>query len=529
MRRYIFIIGISLLGCGSLGYLFFRSQSEFNTSIQQTLEQFASIEQSNTTINKEILSLQYFLSQSESSLDTPIQNIRDFCNLNVMQYFFNSRSRSYDRAFEKFCEEETKKIAAVDLFKQKNTAYREAILFFQNDFLKLSSPRFQNVGQEALLYAFTPKEEMRQRLERAIKKISESKMADQAHLKAVVNHAHEILTVRSDLDRLTNEITNSNVSGLADNLRHLYFEDYEKDQLMVSRFRSLLFASSLLLFIFVLYKSILLLRATKDLQNANENLEKRVEARTKELTDSRNKIIEQQQVLVQSSKMSALGQMAAGVAHEINTPLAVIQMRTNQLMDMLDTEESINKETFHTLLQKIELTTQRISKIIKGLVSFSRDAKGDSKEMTSLKTIVHETFDLCSERFKNNNVKLELKVDEDVQFLCHPTEISQVLLNFLNNSFDAIQQLSDKWILVEIKLNKEDFVLSITDSGAGIPADIQDKIMQPFFTTKEVGKGTGLGLSISKGILNNHEGTIKIDNSSPNTKFSIFFPRPASA
>lgn len=536
MKQYILVIGISLLGCGSLGYLYFRSQSEFNINIRQNLEQFASIEQSDTLLNKEILSLQYFLSQSDSNLDAPIKDIHDFCELNVMQYFFNSRSLSYDQAFENFCKEELKKITYVNAFKEKASAYRKAILFFQDQpFSKLVTrsntrsntkldQQFQVLSQMALIYAMTPKNEVREQFSQVITTILKSKNKPNDQQEFILSNAREILAVRSDLDQLTNNIINSNTNELVSSLRHLYFEDYEKDQSMVSRFRSLLFIASLLLFIFVLYKSILLLQATKDLQNANDNLERRVEERTKELTDSKNQIIEQQQVLVYSSKMSALGQMAAGVAHEINTPLAIIQMRTNQLLDALDTEETVDKENFQLLLSKIDHTTARIAKIIKGLVSFARDGKRDAKEVASLKKIIHETFDLCSERFKNNEIKLELKAEEDVQFLCHPTEISQVILNFLNNSFDAIQKLNEKWILVEIKLNKEDFILSITDSGAGIPADIQDKIMQPFFTTKDVGKGTGLGLSISKGIIKNHSGTIEIDNSSPNTKFSMSFP-----
>ncbi len=226
-----------------------------------------------------------------------------------------------------------------------------------------------------------------------------------------------------------------------------------------------------------------------------------------------------------SSKLSSLGEMAGGMAHEINTPLAVIQMRTDQLLESLSEEEVVDKVFFAKALNAIDQTVRKISKIVRGLKTFARDGKTDSMEESSIHQIVDDTFTLCRERFYNNEVTLNFKSLGDVKIFCRPVELSQVLLNLLNNAFDAIQELNEKWIVVDLVSSETEIYLSVTDSGQGIPLDLQNKLMQPFFTTKEVGKGTGLGLSISKGLVEGHSGQLLIDNTSLNTKFTIIIPK----
>lgn len=534
MKKYLLIIIISFLGCASLGYLFFRSQSDFSKDHQEILEQFSNIQQSDTTVNKEILSLQYFLSQSDDSLDQPLKNLKDFCNLSVMQYFFNSRSLEYDVVFDSFCQKVDLKLRKIEEFKQRSAEYRKAVLFLQhqsNHFLDKKSDSIplskgdEEVIKGALIYALMPRDDAKLNLQKVIKQVAHQKQSSVVH-NEIFKNTQEILNTRSTLDQLTQEIVKTDTRDLIIDLRDRYFKDYQKSQTMANYFSNLLFVASLILFIFVVYKSILLMQATTALQESNQTLEQRVLIRTRELTESQMKIIEQQQALIGSAKMSALGEMAAGIAHEINTPLAIIQMRTTQLIEGLD-EEPLNVDFFRSSLDKIDQTAVRISKIIKSLVSFSRDGKRDARETSSVKKMIQETLELCRERFKANNVDLEIKADQDVQFYCHPTDIVQVLVNFLNNAVDAIHGQKTKWVHLALHVNPDDFAISITDSGHGIPLDIQEKIMQPFFTTKEVGKGTGLGLSISKGIVKNHEGVIEIDNSCANTRFIITFPRNA--
>ena len=107
---------------------------------------------------------------------------------------------------------------------------------------------------------------------------------------------------------------------------------------------------------------------------------------------------------------------------------------------------------------------------------------------------------------------------------CRHVQISQVFLNLFSNSYDAVEHLSERWIQIDCAKNENFLILRIIDSGSGIPNEIQEKIFQPFYTTKEIGRGTGLGLSISNTIINNHKGKFTIDNNFPNTCFIVSLP-----
>jgi signal transduction histidine kinase len=123
-----------------------------------------------------------------------------------------------------------------------------------------------------------------------------------------------------------------------------------------------------------------------------------------------------------------------------------------------------------------------------------------------------------------NGVSLNIVDFSDFTFECRASQIEQVLLNLLSNSIDSISDLPEKWIKIEILPQKDSFTLRFTDSGKGIPMQIADRIMEPFFTTKAVGKGTGLGLSISKGLIESHNGQLLYNNKSKNTEFTIQLP-----
>ncbi len=243
---------------------------------------------------------------------------------------------------------------------------------------------------------------------------------------------------------------------------------------------------------------------------------------------NRTQIIKDQQItLINASKMSALGEMAGGIAHEINTPLAIISMKVEQLKESVE-ENDYTPEEIIKSLGVIKSTSDRIAKIVSGLRFFARDGSKMPTDKVAIDSIVNETFSFCLERMKLHGIKVTVikEANGSELFLdCRAVEISQVLLNLLNNASDAIDSLSDKWIKVEIRDLGEDAEISVTDSGTGITPDIRDKIMQPFFTTKEVGKGTGLGLSISRGIIDSHQGKFFIDETSVNTKFVMILPK----
>ena len=235
---------------------------------------------------------------------------------------------------------------------------------------------------------------------------------------------------------------------------------------------------------------------------------------------------EQEAKLLQSSKMSSLGEMAAGMAHEINNPLAIIGASASLIRKQIENKsaESIDLGGVREKLGKIENTVDRISKIVRGLRSFARNADQDPKISTPISQIVDDTLSLCREKFKYSSIELIIDSTEDPILLCRPSQISQVLLNLLNNSYDAVHGMESSWIRIETHNENGTAILTVTDSGNGIPMEIQQKLMQPFFTTKEIGKGTGLGLSISQGIISEHGGKFYYDSKSANTRFVIELP-----
>lgn len=223
-------------------------------------------------------------------------------------------------------------------------------------------------------------------------------------------------------------------------------------------------------------------------------------------------------------RLSAIGEMAAGIAHEINNPLSIIHALLSVIKRKL--HSSNLEEDMPKILDNIDKTQSqiiRMTKIISGLIEFSRSGENRPFEKVSAKKLFESVENLCSEKLNRLGIRFEVQQDE-VEFQCNPIQIEQVLVNLINNSIDAILPLADKWIRMEAVLLGEFVEISVTDSGQGITQEMAQKIMQPFFTTKGVGKGAGLGLSISRGIIEHHGGIFNVDHSSKNTRFVIQIP-----
>jgi PAS domain S-box-containing protein len=225
------------------------------------------------------------------------------------------------------------------------------------------------------------------------------------------------------------------------------------------------------------------------------------------------------------ARLVSIGEMAGGIAHEINNPLAIIELKLDYLKACLNDTELDRSSLRHTI-ETIVKTSQRIASIIKSLRYFSRDGSGDPFSPATLKSILENTLALCQERFANHGIKLTIpKLDDNLIIECSQVQIHQVILNLLNNAFDAVEKRSNKWVTIEIEDGTSEVKIILTDSGPGIPAAVAVKMFHPFFTTKEVGKGTGLGLSISKGIVNRHNGRLEIDRNKKNTSFVLSLPK----
>ena len=193
----------------------------------------------------------------------------------------------------------------------------------------------------------------------------------------------------------------------------------------------------------------------------------------------------QEAMMIQASKLSSLGEMAGGIAHEINNPLAIISARTG-VLQTLCAEAKLDREAAKIELEKIDKTVFRIAKIVRGLKTFSRSADKDPMIGIPLPEIIEETLSLCHERFKTNGVNLTVGEVPDVFIRCRATQISQVLINLLNNSYDAIETLPEKWVKVELDAGSERARIRIVDSGLGIPLEIRDKILNPFLRPRRL-------------------------------------------
>jgi PAS domain S-box-containing protein len=236
-------------------------------------------------------------------------------------------------------------------------------------------------------------------------------------------------------------------------------------------------------------------------------------------------IIQDQRVkMAAAAKMSALGEMAGGLAHEINNPVAIIHGNATMLQ-MIAARGELTAEALVESTETIKQTAERIAKITQSLLAFARDGEQDAFQATLIKTIIDGTIEFCKERFRSHGVKFTVvPFAPELEIECRPVQISQVLLNLLNNARDAIDDLPERWISVSVKEVKGKVELRVSDSGLGIPSELREKIFQPFFTTKEVGRGTGLGLSVANGIVANHNGSLHVDETEPNTCFVATLP-----
>ncbi|HBN09090.1 MAG TPA: histidine kinase [Cyanobacteria bacterium UBA8530] len=244
-----------------------------------------------------------------------------------------------------------------------------------------------------------------------------------------------------------------------------------------------------------------------------------------EMERSDHTIHDTQNQLIHAEKMASLGQMAAGIAHEINNPLGGILIYSHMLLEEAQKEDPIRGD-----LERIIRETARCKEIVQGLLNFSRQ-KDNTYVLTNLNQVLASTLMLVSSQSLFHNIELVQRTDPALpDFRCDEGQIGQVLLNLIVNAAEAMAEGGKMTITTGV--NEEGWVLiQVEDNGTGIPQSKVGKIFDPFFTTKEVGKGTGLGLAICYGIVKRHKGYIKVSSRSvedgcedSGTTFSVFLP-----
>ena len=219
-----------------------------------------------------------------------------------------------------------------------------------------------------------------------------------------------------------------------------------------------------------------------------------------------------------NAKLASLGEMSAGIAHEINNPLAVISGTIPLLVKFKD-----DPVKWGAKLEALAKASERITKIVRGLKKFSRSSEGSVFKRESLEGVITESLALTEAKAKRHSTAVTVEQSPGLSIWCDEVEMIQVLVNLINNAIDAIKTTDERWVKIVAFREELVVVLQVIDSGSGISREVEEKLFQPFFTTKPVGEGTGLGLSIAKGILDNHKAKFFLNRSFQTTCFEIRF------
>ncbi len=239
-----------------------------------------------------------------------------------------------------------------------------------------------------------------------------------------------------------------------------------------------------------------------------------------ELEEAQEKVELERRKSIHSAKLASIGEMASSVVHEMNNPLTIIQgnVRSTQRLSTLP--------EIQDRIKKLERPIEKLVKLADNLRKYSRGSMiGINLKSYDLKNLIEESLVFLEYRLTYANIELTLDLEEGLEIKCDRSELEQVIVNLVNNSVDAIEKHITRWIKIEAHQIGDKITLSFTDSGDGIPKKIQNKIFDTFYTTKSAEKGTGLGLGIVKDILLHHNADIRVDDTSPNTKFVIEFEK----
>lgn len=243
----------------------------------------------------------------------------------------------------------------------------------------------------------------------------------------------------------------------------------------------------------------------------------------------RNSEMKALNLLEQENNLTQIGELASNIAHEINNPLGIIMGHSEVLEALLKKpHDQIDKEKLSKSLHTITETTDRISKIIVGLKNIERSDHTPETKVISLAEIIRDVNPVIQMKIKEYNIKYSVSFDlniDEVRVDVNPIQISQVLINLINNSIYEIKDFKNKWIKVIISKNTFDTIsIRVQDSGNGINKEIVEMLFEPLFTSKPQGEGTGLGLSICRKIIESHKGQLSYELFQEHTSFVFSLP-----
>jgi PAS domain S-box-containing protein len=243
--------------------------------------------------------------------------------------------------------------------------------------------------------------------------------------------------------------------------------------------------------------------------------------------------VEKEAQLIQASKLATLGTLASGMAHELTQPLNVIQVASDFFFKKIKRGEAVSTEELKTLAEEIDGNVNRATKVIKHMRDFARQSDL-TRTRVNVNEPIQDVFKVMGQQLRVHEIEVELELDQNLPvIMADHNRLEQVFINLVTNAMYAMDDKGLRWgnkkwqRLLRIKSFSADgqVVVTVSDTGKGIPREIQDKIFEPFFTTRKVGQGTGLGMSISYRIISDYGGTIEIESAvDMGTTFTLKFP-----
>jgi C4-dicarboxylate-specific signal transduction histidine kinase len=244
-------------------------------------------------------------------------------------------------------------------------------------------------------------------------------------------------------------------------------------------------------------------------------------------------VVEKETQLIQAGKMTTLGVMAAGMAHEINQPLNVIQVCADFFLKMLKRGAAIDDEDLRTMANDIAANVERAAGVIKHVRDFARQSEL-VRSKVNINDPIKDVFKVLGHQLKVHDIDVQLELDPDLpDIMAEHNRLEQVFINLVSNAIDAMDEKSSqtdsqdspKRLSIKSFVENDQVMVHVKDTGTGMSEEVKNKIFEPFFTTKKVGMGTGLGVSISYGIVKDYSGGIEIDSEiGRGTTFMLTFP-----
>jgi len=585
IKNKIISVVLTLSALAILVFLYVKTTSVDNVAFESNMGALHELQRIDSTWTSEALKTRAALNKNFDDIAAILPKLREI-RQQLKSSELNNSSIEFEDAnlnLKKLLKLLDTKERHIERFKSSHAVMRNSVRYLPTGATELQSALLNSKTKELAatldvflnkIYAYLllPDNETKQEL---LLQLSEFKAKQSTLSEDIVvpysrflNHSRVILQRYSEtkniLEKAIATPTNTGIKSLIDS-----YNDVQNIRLeSIELYRLGLVAYSAFLLLVVLLFSIKLAKSYRELNKsnaklflANSSLEIKVEDRTKELQES-------QSHLVQSEKMAAIGQMVAGVAHEINTPLGYVSSNVELVKDMLSnfnilinslnifstvmkdpatTDEEFSKHITQItdqanniqesdllnestgLLDDAKYGLSQISEIVINLKDFSRMDRAQTEQF-DINTGLQSTMKIA-----NNILKyvgdVQTEFGEVPQIKCSPSQINQVFLNVITNAAHAVTDIDRKGIIkVKTHADENNVYISIQDNGIGMDEDVQAHIFEAFYTTKDVGEGTGLGMSISHKIIGDHQGEIKlISKLNVGTNFMIVLPIKAAS